>query len=561
MIRQPPSLNTETEAVMKHLWDSAIDSSASLQKDFAALQSICTKVKRCPYKSLNREADEARGAPHLPVPLTTRRLAEAAPSYLWTVILHCGEADPDEWISELLGCDNSTRNRRRGWQMAQEAFYASWSKFTKSVISSLRPKLLGLHRQREKPMKKPLAPMSDRLIHQQFTTPEELQDMHRRLGQRRQRVYRQMQEDLFCASWESMTRPIVNLAEPVSDHAAQRLRGYIHLLIDMELDNAPYASIKEPWLLSMLRLRLSELSCNLSSELAYDLETQVDEAIAEWQLRCRRELEPPQENSLMEPLPLERGLRPCLLSEKERKDREKHSPYHSPMPFPGPYRIAWNTVGSIADRDRVTDPPSPGESDSGGRSRRSKRMRRFVPEEFVDPCGRLTTSIAALSKDNRKDLAVHLMSQDLTGPIILIENRKGRAVIAYDYIERGSFVCQYKGEFIESPHQAAEMEKHYEKLQLGCYMFYFGNPLTSKMCCIDSTDELLEYGPGRLVNHGRVHCNLQLSSASPKAFADGRTTPVLYFVANRNIYPGEELLIDYGDRDPLVIRANPWLKY
>ena len=561
MIRQPPSLSTETEAVMKHLWDTAVDSSASLQKDFAALESICTKVKCCPYKSLNLEVGVASGAPPLPVPITTRRLAEAAPSYLWTVILHCGEDDPDEWISELLGCDNSTRNRRRGWQIAQEAFFASWSKFTKSVIGSLRPKLISLYRRLEKDVKKPLPPLSDRLIHQQFTTPEELHDMHRRLGQRRRQVYRQMQEDLFCASWESMTRPIVNLTEPVSDHAAQRLRGYIHLLIEMELDNAPYASIKEPWLLSMLSQRLSDLSCNLSSELACDLETQVDGAVAEWQLRCRQELEPPQESSLMEPIPLERGLRPCLLSEKERKDRERHSPYRLPMPFPGPYRIAWNTVGSIADRDRVTDPPSPGESDSGGRSRRSKRMRHFVPEEFVDSCGRLTTSIAALSKENRRDLAVHLMSQDLTGPIILIENHKGRAVIAYDYIERGSFVCQYKGEFIESPHQAAEMEKHYEKLQLGCYMFYFGNPLTSKKCCIDSTDELLKYGPGRLVNHGRVHCNLQLSSASPKTFADGRTTPVLYFVANRNIYPGEELLIDYGDRDPQVIRANPWLKY
>lgn len=36
-------------------------------------------------------------------------------------------------------------------------------------------------------------------------------------------------------------------------------------------------------------------------------------------------------------------------------------------------------------------------------------------------------------------------------------------------------------------------------------------------------------------------------------------TPRLYFVALRNIAPGEELSYDYGDRRKDVIKDNPWL--
>ncbi len=37
--------------------------------------------------------------------------------------------------------------------------------------------------------------------------------------------------------------------------------------------------------------------------------------------------------------------------------------------------------------------------------------------------------------------------------------------------------------------------------------------------------------------------------------------PRLFFRATRNIPIGEEVLYDYGDRDPVSLREHPWLRF
>lgn len=59
---------------------------------------------------------------------------------------------------------------------------------------------------------------------------------------------------------------------------------------------------------------------------------------------------------------------------------------------------------------------------------------------------------------------------------------------------------------------------------------------------------------GRLINHSKSQYNLRTKLYE----VDGK--PHLGFVAARNINKGEELLYDYGERDPRTLRAMPWLK-
>ena len=55
------------------------------------------------------------------------------------------------------------------------------------------------------------------------------------------------------------------------------------------------------------------------------------------------------------------------------------------------------------------------------------------------------------------------------------------------------------------------------------------------------------------MNHSKRRANV-----STKIF-EVKGTPELWLVANRNIQPGEELLFDYNDKRPKVIKENPWL--
>ncbi|OII71669.1 protein with a SET domain within carboxy region [Cryptosporidium ubiquitum] len=135
--------------------------------------------------------------------------------------------------------------------------------------------------------------------------------------------------------------------------------------------------------------------------------------------------------------------------------------------------------------------------------------------------------------------------------LIKKDSFKGRCVIAGSFIRKDDFVLEYKGNLITHLTEAKELEKKYALSNKGCYMYYF--KYNDKNYCIDATEENLEFGPGRLINHSKKNPNI-----ITKVLIVG-TTPRLFFVSKRNIMCGEELLFDYGDNNPISTLHNPWL--
>ena len=73
------------------------------------------------------------------------------------------------------------------------------------------------------------------------------------------------------------------------------------------------------------------------------------------------------------------------------------------------------------------------------------------------------------------------------------------------------------------------------------------------MFSIDATTESGRYG--WLVNHSSKSPNLLTKVVMVNE------VPRLILVAKHAISPGEEILYDYGDRDPEAREVFPWLKY
>ncbi|KAK9173260.1 SET domain protein [Cryptosporidium meleagridis] len=128
---------------------------------------------------------------------------------------------------------------------------------------------------------------------------------------------------------------------------------------------------------------------------------------------------------------------------------------------------------------------------------------------------------------------------------------KGRCVIAGSFIRKDDFVLEYKGNLITQLNEAKELEEEYALSNRGCYMYYF--KANDKNYCIDATEERLEFGPGRLINHSRKSPNIITKVLMIE------NTPRLFFVSKRDIMCGEELLFDYGDNNPISTLHNPWL--
>lgn len=61
-------------------------------------------------------------------------------------------------------------------------------------------------------------------------------------------------------------------------------------------------------------------------------------------------------------------------------------------------------------------------------------------------------------------------------------------------------------------------------------------------------------GKARFINHRRKHENLKLVVT----WID--EIPRVTLFALKKIHRGEFLSYDYGERDPIRIKANPWLK-
>lgn len=125
---------------------------------------------------------------------------------------------------------------------------------------------------------------------------------------------------------------------------------------------------------------------------------------------------------------------------------------------------------------------------------------------------------------------------------------KGKAIIAKAPIRKGSFICEYSGDLIDLD-SAKKRELKYEQNQAGCYMYYFN--WNSTIWCVDATKPTGRLG--RLINHSRKSPNCKT-----KIF-EYQQRPHLIFIALRDIEQDEEILYDYGERDPMAIKSHPWL--
>ncbi len=118
-------------------------------------------------------------------------------------------------------------------------------------------------------------------------------------------------------------------------------------------------------------------------------------------------------------------------------------------------------------------------------------------------------------------------------------------MLAYISSEGGRYFTKY------IPLDAGEAKKReaaYEDTEKGCFMFYFHH--MGKKCCVDATEETGHLG--RLLNH-----SVQKANCVTKERVLGYTPRILLF-ADRDIFRGEELLYNYGERRPNVVKSNPW---
>ena len=133
--------------------------------------------------------------------------------------------------------------------------------------------------------------------------------------------------------------------------------------------------------------------------------------------------------------------------------------------------------------------------------------------------------------------------------LVVVRNNPvyGNGVLATQTFQPGRVICNYHGKYISE----AEFNKAYDlaKDGIGRTDYHFGH-VTNPKFFIDASepDETKANGfYGRLLNHSRLHPNIE-----PKVYT--RKHPELYnhphcliFVAKTKIEIGEQLLWDYGD--------------
>jgi len=111
-------------------------------------------------------------------------------------------------------------------------------------------------------------------------------------------------------------------------------------------------------------------------------------------------------------------------------------------------------------------------------------------------------------------------------------------------------VCQYKGELV-SFQEGLKREDKYRKLKKDCFMYQFD--WSGETMCIDATREYNSCG--RLINHSKRYKNIKGEAVQPS----GSDSPIVIFVAIRDIEVGEELLNNY-DIKVKAVCENPWLR-
>ena len=133
---------------------------------------------------------------------------------------------------------------------------------------------------------------------------------------------------------------------------------------------------------------------------------------------------------------------------------------------------------------------------------------------------------------------------------------KGGGVRTLEDIEPNKFVVVYKGELLKGS-KLKEREAYYtaNPSKTGCYLFYFKH--NEVRYCVDGTTDRGNDGFGRMINHSQKKDKMNLK---PVIVVTEQGVPYIVFYSSRAIAKGEELLFDYGERNKLAVKFNPWLK-
>ena len=130
-----------------------------------------------------------------------------------------------------------------------------------------------------------------------------------------------------------------------------------------------------------------------------------------------------------------------------------------------------------------------------------------------------------------------------------IDSVKGRAVHTTKAFSTGDLVLEYHGDLITRALGDQKHEDYKANAQIGSYMLWF--KFKEKNYCIDATEETKRLG--RLINH-----SIEAASLKPKALdVDGHLG--VFFYATKQIDCDQELLWDYGERNPEVVKQNSFL--
>ena len=137
---------------------------------------------------------------------------------------------------------------------------------------------------------------------------------------------------------------------------------------------------------------------------------------------------------------------------------------------------------------------------------------------------------------------------------------RGLGVRAKIAIEKGQKITEYCGALL-SRDEAEEAERRYEERgDSMCYTFWFRGS-NGEQLCLDATHST---HISRFFNHSKKRPNIKPRRVVPDNDEDSPTPPdrhpKIVFFARRNIAAGDELLFDYGEDRPHVLRENPWLK-
>ncbi|KAK1442128.1 SET domain containing protein [Babesia gibsoni] len=267
-----------------------------------------------------------------------------------------------------------------------------------------------------------------------------------------------------------------------------------------------------------------------------------------------------------------REMAPNFLSNSRR--RRPVSKVTPPAPTPTPTRVVYKANNTPVFDNNFLIMQNLFERDAQHKIKRLEEIRRMqngshckitrngvskyldkdeLISAVMDSEGLLLRSMQSLTPHQKMVVYKTCLRRGLYAPIRLdYVNGKGRAVFAAYDIGKEEYIVEYKGQIITEK-LAKFRDRKYDQSRSykGSFVFYF--KLNNKRYCIDSTEEDIVYGPARLINHSRKNPNI-----IPKALEIDKC-PRLFFVAKRDIKCGEELLIDYGERDPSVIKDNPWL--